>query len=764
MTEGGVSATVEERVEDLLERMTLDEKIAQVGGLAVQDVLEGDAFSQEKAGDRLAHGIGQITRIAGSTLLRPRETARIANEVQRFLRESTRLGIPAIVHEESLAGYVARDATCFPQAIGLAATWEPALVEEMAGVIRRQMRAVGATLSLSPVLDVARDPRWGRLEETYGEDPYLIGRMGVAYIRGLQGEDLTTGVAATAKHFVGYGAAEGGLNWAPAHIPRRELLEFYVLPFREAIREAGVECVMNAYHEMDGVPCGASVEIMDHLLRRELGFKGPVVSDYLTVPMLRHYHRVAATKGEAARLALEAGIDVELPGLNYYGEPLREAIDSGQTPVALLDQAVRRVLRQKFEMGLFEQPFVDEAAVESAYGRPEDRALARRIARKSFVLLKNDGVLPLDRSLRSIAVIGPAAHSRRLLQGDYHYPTHLEMLYGSIDEQADAHPAGLAECFPLMATVLEAIRGRAPDASVVHAKGCSVTGNDTEGIAEAVAAVRGADLSVLVVGGRSGLVDGCTSGEASDRSDLGLPGVQQRLADAMLDTGKPVVVVFVGPPMSVPSIVDRASAVLQAWMPGEEGGYAIADVLFGVENPGGKMPVTVVRGVGQVPLFYNHKPSGGRSQWRTNYSDSEVAPLFPFGHGLSYTTFEYGPLSIEPENASSGDPIRVRLQVTNSGEQAGDEVVQLYIHDVVASVTRPVLQLAGFVRVNLEPGESNDLEFSIQPEQLAFYDLHMDYVVEPGEFEVAVGSSSEDIRSRGKFDVVGEALVLRTVQ
>jgi beta-glucosidase len=627
----------------------------------------------------------------------------------------------------------------------------------MAGVIRTQMRAVGAHQTLAPVLDVSRDPRWGRSEETFGEDPYLISRIGSAYVRGVQGEDRRRGVVATGKHFVGYGASEGGLNWAPAHIPRRELLEVYVAPFAAAIREAGLASMMNAYHEIDGVPCGASRELLETLLRDELGFDGVVVADYVTVPTLMSYHRLTATKAEAARLALEAGIDVELPVLDCYGKPLREALDDGRVDAALADRSVARVLRMKFELGLFEEPYVDAEAAPASFDTDEQRALARRVAQKSMVLLKNEGdLLPLEPSLRRLAVIGPSADTVRLLQGDYHYPSHLELRLGSDDE------TGLAELLPRMVSVLEGIRGLvSPQTEIVFAQGCDTTGDSTEGFAEAVEAARRAEVAVVVVGGKSGMVDGCTSGEFADRADLGLPGVQQALVEAVVAAGTPTVVVLIdGRPLALPWIAEHVPAVLEAWLPGEEGGNAVADVLFGDVSPGGKLPVSPPRSVGQVPVYYGHKPSGGRSQVRGDYVDLPTKPLFPFGHGLSYSRFEYANLGLSAAEVPAKGAVDVSVDVANAGLRPGEEVVQLYVHDVVASITRPVKQLAGFQRIGLGPGEGRRLTFRLDVSQLAFYSREMELIVEPGRVEVMVGSSSGDIRLSGSFEIAGEERVL----
>jgi beta-glucosidase len=758
--------SIDERAADLLERMTLEEKVAQLGAVWAASIIDEDRFSSAKAEHHLQHGAGQLTRVGASTVLRPTQSAALLNDVQRWLIEHTRLGIPTILHEESCAGLVARDATQFPQAIGLASSWNPELVQEIGDVIRRQMLAVGARQTLAPVLDIARDPRWGRAEETFGEDPYLVARMGVAYVRGVQGDSLREGVAATAKHFMGYGASEGGLNWAPSLLPIRELRERILPPFEAAIREAGLASVMNGYQEIDGIPCGASKWLLDDLLRGELEFDGLVVADYFTVTCLMTYHRIAADKSEAGARCLEAGLDIELPTVDCYGAPLQEAIARGRIDEALIDRSVRRVLRLKLQLGLFENPYVDAENAASVFETPEQRALARRAAQESAVLLKNDGgLLPLDPTLGRIAVIGPSADSRRLLQGDYSYPTHVEIVFGPVREaaamspqtEADASPLlpsqraqdlDLLDCFTETITLLEGIRSAVSERTEVsHARGCDLQGDSTEGFDEAVALARDSDVAIVVVGGKSGLLRGCSSGEFNDRADLALTGVQSELIRAIAATGTPTVVVLVnGRPLALTDFFDQVPAVLEAWLPGEEGGHGVADVLFGAVSPSGRLPVTLPRSVGQLPLYYNHKPSGARSQMLGDYSDLPCSPLLPFGHGLSYTRFEYSSLRLSDRSVSADEMLEISLRVDNVGDRAGTEVVQLYVNDVVASVTRPVKELKGFARIELEPGRGADVTFELDLGQLGFYDREMRYVVEPGEVRIMLGASSENIR------------------
>ncbi|HEY8545814.1 MAG TPA: glycoside hydrolase family 3 N-terminal domain-containing protein, partial [Acidimicrobiales bacterium] len=624
---------------------------------------------------------------------------------------------------------------------------------------------------LSPVLDVGRDPRWGRTEETFGEDPYLVGRMGVAFVRGLQGDDPATGVIATAKHFVGYGASEGGLNWAPPHIGPRELREVHLLPFEAAVREGGVRSIMHAYNELDGIPLAADRDLLTGVLRDEWGFEGTIVSDYFAVRQLAEYHRVAADAEDAALLALDAGIDVELPGTDCFGDPLRQAVQRGRVSVARIDAAVTRVLRQKFELGLFEQPYVDPEAAAAAVDTPAHRELAREVARRSLVLLRNDGTLPLraDRH-RRIAVVGPNADEARHLLGDYTYPSHVEsLLEVRTGDNVFSMPLDddhvLDPPVPPGTTVLAALRARFGD-RVTYAQGCGVTeapgpdgapDGDDAGFAEAVALAADADVAVLVMGDKAGLTDDCTTGESRDVSSLDLPGRQEALARAVLATGTPVVLVLVaGRPIGSATLHESCAAVLMAWLPGQEGGEAIAEVLAGEAAPGGKLPITYPRSVGQVPLYYRHKVSGGRSHWKGDYVDSPTAPLHPFGHGLGYTTFALSGARTGPAEVTWHDAVTTTVTVTNTGDRDGDEVVQLYVRDPVASVTRPVLELAGFARVALAPGEARTVTFTTPVGQLGFHDRRLAYVVEPGELEVLVGTSSAELVPAGSVTVVAD--------
>jgi beta-glucosidase len=705
----------------LLARMTLDEKLAQLGCVWCTALLDDGEFADAKADRWIPSGIGEITRIGATTTLDPRERARLANAIQHYLVDHTRLGIPAIVHEESTAGLCARDATQFPQAIGLAATWDPDLIERIGAAIRTQMVATGARHTLAPVLDVARDARWGRVEETYGESPYLTARLGVAYVRGVQGE-LRAGVAATGKHFLGYAMSEGGLNHAPVHFGARELREVYAEPFRAAIAEANLATVMNSYSSVDGLPCGGSKAVLDDLLRGELGFRGTVVADYETTALLISHHRVAANPGEAAKRALEAGLDMELPQVSCYGVPLKELIEAGNIDEALVDRSVRRVLALKDALGLFENPFVDEADVSSAYHRAEDRALAREAATKSLVLLHNDGVLPLARSA-NVAVFGAHADDERLVQGDYSYPAHTEIM-----RPADAP----GPFYPETITPLAGIRAVAIG---------TVTFTDD------VEAARAADVAVCFVGGRSGLTPECTSGEFRDVTDLRLPAAHIELVNAVTGTGTPTVVVVISGRAHSLDDIDTAAGIY-AWLPGEQAGAAIADVLYGIESPSGKLPISLPHTVGQVPIHHDTRAGGGRSAIYGDYVDAPCAPLYPFGFGLSYTTFDTSNLRLA-NGARTDASFELAVDVRNAGARAGDEVVQLFLRDQVARVARPERQLAGFTRITLQPGEQRSITFIVDPTVLAYYDEAMQLVVEPGAVRATVGTQQLDFEVSG---------------
>jgi beta-glucosidase len=761
------SQPIEARVRDLLGRMTLDEKVAQMQSVWADKrrlTGPGGRLDPDSAARRLPLGIGRVER--SSEGRGPAEHARFNNDLQRYLVERTRLGIPALMHEEALHGLMARDATSYPQAIALASAWDPALHERVFAAVAAEARARGTHQVLAPVVDVARDPRWGRTEETYGEDPYLAGRLGVAAVRGLQGRRAAGAplapdrVIATLKHMAGHGQPESGENVAPAPYGDRVLRDVFLPPFEAAVKEGGAMSLMPSYNEFDGIPMHANGRVLQGILRGEWGFRGTIVSDWNALDDLVRLHHVAGDSAAAARAALAAGVDVELPDRSVYGS-LAPLVRAGRVSEALLDSAVARTLRHKFLLGLFERPYADTAAAARSAGRAADRALAEEAARRSIVLLKNAAaaggapLLPLDRArLRTVAVVGPNA-AETLLGGYSGTPLR-------------------------SANVLDGIRRKlGPGVRVLHAEGARITepvahpehpargGSNSAGrwntdsfrlaspaenarrIAEAVAAVRQSDVAVLVIGDNELVArEGWSATHLGDRPTLDLPGEQGALVRAVLATGKPTVAVLVhGRPMAITEVAERVPAVVDAWYAGQETGTAVADVLFGDVNPGGKLPVSIPRSVGHLPVFYNHKPSA-----RRGYLFDRTDPLFPFGHGLSYTTFRVGAprldqASVAAERVAAGDSVAVRVDVTNTGARAGDEVVQLYLRDLASSVTRPVLELAGFERVTLRPGETRTVTLRIAPAAFALWDAEMRRVVEPGGFDVMAGSSSASVRS-----------------
>jgi beta-glucosidase len=744
---------VEHRVADLLGRMTLEEKVAQLTCLWTARPQMGPQkdfstdrgdFSPDKARLVMKYGIGQVARQRERK--GPREGAVFANAVQKWLIEKTRLGIPAIFHDEILHGHMAQGSTSFPQPIALASSWDPDFVNKVFTAAALETRARGSHQVLGPNLDVAREPRWGRTEETYGEDPYLVSRMAVAIIKALQGSGPGVDgnhIIATAKHFAAHGQPEGGTNIAPANYSERVLREFFLPSFEAAVKEAGVMSVMASYNEIDGVPSHANKWLLEKVLREEWGFKGYIVSDYYGIPQLESLHHVAADKAEAARLALEAGVDIELPDPDCF-PVLVQLVKEGKVAEATIDRAVARNLRAKFLLGLFENPYVDPERAVKVTNSQTHRDLAAEAARRSIVLLKNENnMLPLDRNgLKSIAVIGPNAD--RVHLGGY----------------SDNPGRGIS--------VLQGINDKVGSKiKVTHAVGCNITkeggdwwadashlsdpAEDSKLIAQAVETAKAADLAVLVLGGNEDTnKEGWADNHLGDRDSLDLVGRQNDLVKAVLETGKPTIVLLInGGPLSVNYIAEKVPAILEGFYLGQETGVAVADVLFGDYNPAGKLPVTFPRSVGQLPSYYNRKPTAKRG-----YLFTSKEPLFPFGFGLSYTTFEYSNLRLSAPQIGRAGQTKVSVRVTNTGKRAGDEIVQLYIHDLVSSVTRPVMELKDFKRISLAAGESQTVEFVITPDKLSFFDLNMNRIVEPGWFDIMVGTSSVKYQT-AKLEVIG---------
>jgi len=739
---------VSQRVTALHARMTLEEKLAQLVGFWVDQggevvaPMQGEMASSGRLEDATAHGIGHLTRVYGTRPVDPVERAAWLWREQRRLRTQTRLGIPALVHEECLTGLAAWQAATFPTPLAWGATFDPDLVQEMGELIGASMHELGVHQGLAPVLDVVRDPRWGRVDECIGEDPYLVGTVGTAYVLGLQ----SAGVHATLKHFVGYSAARAGRNHAPVSAGRRELADVLLLPFEMAVLDGGVRSVMNSYTEVDGVPIAADPTYLTELLRETWGFDGVVVADYFSVAFLHVLHAVGADLGEAAALALAAGIDIELPTGDAFLEPLAERLRAGLVDEALVDRAVLRALAQKEELGLLDATFEDEPPTTIDLDSPQHRDVARRLAEESVVLLTNDGVLPLggpDRPMPTrVAVLGPNADRAEALMGCYSFANHVLVHHPEV-------PIGFA-----IPSVLEALRTELSGVEVRYAAGCAVEGSDRSGFAEAVALASEADVAVVVVGDQAGLFGRGTVGEGNDTETLALPGVQRELVEAVRATGTPVVMVLLtGRPYAIGWAVGGCAApaaVLQAFFPGEEGGTALAGVLSGRVNPSGRLSVTMPRSAGAQPYSYLHPILGGPSE----VTSADSTPVLPFGHGLAYTTFERTDLTADDEVAA-GNTFTAQVRVHNTGERAGTDVVQLYARDVYASVTRPVAQLLGYRRVALEPGESVVVRFHVPTTRLAFSDRAMVRIVEPGEVELWVGQSCVEKETTTSITVVG---------
>ena len=739
-----VNQPVESRVNDLLKRMTLDEKLAQI-----QCIWQKKSAFIDKKGNLLPdsaavylkHGIGQIGRPSEgfdrstNTGRTAEENARFTNQIQRFLKEKTRLGIPAFFHEECLHGHAAKDGTSFPQPIGFASSWNRQLVEELFTMTAREARSRGTHLALTPVVDVVRDPRWGRTEETYGEDPYLCGEIGLAAIYGFQGKGKTIDsehVMATLKHMTGHGQPEGGNNIAPASISERLIREMFLPPFKKCVQKGNVRSVMPSYNEIDGIPSHANKWLLQTILRGEWGFKGSIVSDYYAIRELCDRHHIAADHKAAAILSLTTGVDMELPEQETY-HLLKSVFEKKELPMSVLDTAVARNLRQKFELGLFENPYVDEAKAKAEVGSAKNAAIALRAAEESMILLQNrNSLAPISvEKYKTIAVIGPNAD--KVLLGGY-----------------SDHPK-------YFVTVLQGIQDKVgAKAKILYAEGCGITqpgswyldpvlptdpAEDRRKINEAVAIAKQADLVILAVGGNE-----LTSREAwaeshlGDRTSLELIGLQNELINQLSATGKPIVgLLFNGRPLAIQNLAEKADAVFECWYLGQESGRAVANVLFGDVNPGGKLTISFPRSAGHIPSFYNYKPTA-----RRGYLWDDVSPLYAFGYGLSYTTFRTTPPKLEKATINSGENAVVTVEVTNTGKVAGQEVVQLYIRDKVSSVTRPMKELKGFEKIALLPGETKTIKFTLTSEELSLWDINMKWVVEPGEFEIMTGNSSRD--------------------
>ena len=740
--------TLEERVDALLDEMTTAEMIGQLGAFWPRPKKEesgdgGDVAPMESVmasgefEDVISDGLGHLTRIFGSEPVTAEEGVNNLQKFQGAVVEHSRFGIPAVAHEECLTGLTAWGATVYPASIAWGATFDPELIEEMANAIGEDMAALGVHQGLSPLLDVVRDYRWGRVEETISEDPLVVGTLGTAYVKGLQ----KAGILATLKHFVGYSASRAGRNHAPVSIGTRELEDILLPPFEMAVREGKVASVMNSYSDLDGVPAAASRHLLTHVLRERWGFEGTVVSDYWAVSFLEAMHHVAEDLVEAGAMSLEAGMDVELPETGAFGH-LEEAISRGLIDASVVRLAARRLLLQKAQLGLLDADWTpDKFGSPIDLDSPRNRDVARRVAEESIVLLENDkGILPLDS--KKIALVGPIASDALTFLGCYSFPNHVMQRYPDLD-------MGLP-----MLTLADALQKEFEDSEVLVEQGVGIIEPDTSGIEAAVAAAKDAEVAIVAVGDKAGMFGKGTSGEGCDAVDLRLPGIQADLVNAVLETGTPTVLLVVsGRPYSLGEFEGRAAAIVQAFMPGAEGGAALAGVLSGRVNPTGKLPVGIPNHPGGQPGTYIAPPLGWFSD---GVSNLDPRPLFPFGHGVSYTTFEVSNLQLSAEEVSTDGELVVTVDVANTGDRAGAEVVQVYLSDLAGQVVRPIKQLAAYTKIPLEPGQKRTVSFALHTDLMSFTGLDLKRIVEPGAMKVSVGVSSEDLPLVGDFRLVGD--------
>lgn len=760
----------EVRTEILMSQMTLEEKLAQLVGNGVM------AGEFPDIAEKLPLGAGHIN---GTFLLgesNAEEKARVIETIQRHMVENTRLGIPALFHMETTSGSFYTDAVVSPLAIAMGASFDTESVGKMAGFIGKQNRAEGFHHAFGPVLDLGRDVRWGRIGETYGEDPTLSSAMGVSFVRGLQGNgDLTHSVGATGKHFLAYGMNDGGQNVGNQRVTARELRQDHAKPWA-AVIDAGMSSVMNSYGLVDSEPLVTSKAILTDLLRKELGFEGLVVADYCSIDRCVENWGTAETYEEAGKAAFLAGLDVELPDQKCFGPGFLQAIRDGEIPMERVDEAVRRVLLLKFRLGLFEQPYPDFEAIAALKNRPEYLALSQKLAAESIVMTKNSGILPLSPDAK-IAVIGPCGNDLRSLYGGYMYTAMLEMksmlskMFIGMEGMGGAVEAAKRKELVSFTDIEEEIRWRYPQTKTIFqaiqetakqshfSKGCGIMDEDRSGFAEAEALAAEADVAVLVLGGHGGWVGTCTSGEGVEYPHIGLHGLQNELVERIAQTGTPIVILHLeARPMAEPRATELADAILELWHPGQMGGQALTDVLFGRLSPSGRLPVTCARGAYQLPMHFGHLRGTQYSRQMRPGEQDQFQPLFFFGHGLSYTEFAYSDLRLSADSMTADGALEISCRVKNTGAMAGDEIVQLYFTDRVSSLARPAKELAGFRRVHLEPGEERQITFRLDASQTAFIGPDDRWAVEPGAFDVMVGASSEDIRLRGQFQITGDKL------
>jgi len=761
------SKPVEERVKDLLDRMTLDEKIAQMTWVRLINIITDRhtlTFSEEKATENIPHGIGYINRIGGETELRPAEMAAVINRIQKYLAEKTRLGIPALFVTEATSGVLSRDHTLFPQNLGAAAMFNEDLVRQMGDAIRKEMLATGERLALAPVVDVVRDHRFGRYEESYGEDVYLVTQCGMAYTKGLQSDNLNQGIAATLKHFAAQGISDGGRNCSPIHITKREMLDCYTVPFEAAIREANAACVMAAYHEWHDRPCHVSEELLVGILREKLGFDGLLMADGNGIKLIREFHGYCETLNEAIELALKAGIQMELLEQSLLNN-LKPLVEQGRIDISIIDRAVAKMLSIKFRLGLFDNPYVDVNRVQETVCCREHREIAGKMARQSLTLLSNrDNILPLSPEIGSIAVVGPLADKKEFAYSDYSYPSHIEYMYRWTETlEGENIPTSVflkqkgtrfEDLYHDIKTVYQAICERVGHGTRVYlAPGLKDTtdynhDSDFYAVEEAVEAASKADVVIAVCGDTSGLGYENDSGESVDRVEICLSHEQRALLKELKKLGKPIILVLCnGRPLELSYESTEMDAILEAWRPGMEGADAIADALFGRYNPGGRLPVSIPKSLGQLPIYYSQHATGKTQFWKDSYLEMDTKPLYPFGYGLSYSRFLYEDAAFSQED----DRIRVSVTVLNEGPYDGDEVVQVYVRKRYTSVIQPERELKAYKRVSLKKGERVTLNLDILYDSLAYHNKDYELGLEDCVLDVMVGSSSVDIHHQQSF-------------
>ncbi len=775
------SLSAAERAEDLLGKMGLEEKMAQINCVLVS------VGKEEQAAERCKYGIGEISTLEVRMLKTAEEAAEFQRKIQKMVMENSPHHIPAIFHMEGLCGAFIQDAVSFPSGIGRASSWDTELEQKIGQIVARQERAAGITHTLAPVLDISRDSRMGRQGETYGEDPVLAASMGTAYTKGIQGE----GSEAVAKHFMGFHNSEGGIHGADSRTPGRLMEEVYGKPFQAAISEGNLRGVMPCYCTFDGEPASASPRLLTEILREKMGFDGLVVSDYGAIENIHKVQKIYESVTEAGQRAMEAGMDVEMPNCAAYNAELAEQFRTGRADIAVLDRAVRRVLEAKFRMGLFEQPFALEGeAFEQEFYRKEDAEITLQSARESLILLKNDGILPLKRNVRKIAVIGCHAANARSFFGGYTHLSMVEAVHAVANSIAGIGEAAsnrkkevplvpgtqiqsdeteefaqiLRQMKPGCRNLIEELAERLPDVEIVYAYGYPVAGNDESRYEEALRLIGQSDMCIMTLGGKHGSCSVATMGEGVDSTDINLPECQEVFIRKAAELGKPMVGIhFNGRPISSDAADAYLNALVEAWNPSEKGAEALVDVLTGVYNPGGKLPVSTAYNAGQIPIYYNH-PNGsawhqGDSIGFANYVNMPHTPRYFFGYGLSYTSFAYSEFDCDKKEVGPDDTFRVSVTVKNTGEMAGTEIVQLYLKDVYASMTRPVMELAGFSRVSLKPGESSAVTFEVAPGQMAFLDREMKWKIEAGVIQAMVGASSADIRYTAEIKITDDMYI-----